>query len=433
MASSLRGDLKGTCLFGVVIIGIFLGGGTVWSVQAPLSGAVIANGVIGFESKRKTIQHLEGGIIEEILINEGDRVKAGTTLVILNDTATRAQTEELRNRIRTLAAEEARLHAERARKSEIQFNHPLLNGADDPEIAAILDQQRSHFEARASNLETQREILRKRIDQLKKQIDGLRMQRKGVRTQLDLIREEAVVVKDLFEKGYERKPRLLALRRAEAEIVGTEGQLIASIARSKEAIGEAQIRISNLETDHLEEVNARLTQVQADRLSAELIYKGSLDRLVRTRVVSPIDGVVLDVKFKTVGGVIRPGEPILDIVPAGDELIINAHIRPTDIDEVLTGSPATVMFPAFQWRYFNRVNGEVIHVSADAFEDQTTGDRYYMVDVEIDRKHLQEVAPELTLTAGMPAEVFITTADRTVADYLIRPIKRSFERAFREN
>ncbi len=259
------------------------------------------------------------------------------------------------------------------------------------------------------------------------------MQRKGVRTQLDLIREEAVVVKDLFEKGYERKPRLLALRRAEAEIVGTEGQLIASIARSKEAIGEAQIRISNLETDHLEEVNARLTQVQADRLSAELIYKGSLDRLVRTRVVSPIDGVVLDVKFKTVGGVIRPGEPILDIVPAGDELIINAHIRPTDIDEVLTGSPATVMFPAFQWRYFNRVNGEVIHVSADAFEDQTTGDRYYMVDVEIDRKHLQEVAPELTLTAGMPAEVFITTADRTVADYLIRPIQRSFERAFREN
>ena len=212
-----------------------------------------------------------------------------------------------------------------------------------------------------------------------------------------------------------------------------EGELIASIARVAEAVGETLIRISNLETNLLEDVDAKLTQVQAERASLEELYREIIDRLSRTRVVSPVEGVVLDISFKTVGGVIRPGERILDIVPAGDELIINARIQPTDIDEVKVGSSASIMFTAFQRRYLKRIRGKVVHVSADAFEDKSSGARYFMADIKIDRKHLAEVAPKLTLTPGMPAEVFISTEERTFADYLIQPLKRSFARAFRES
>jgi HlyD family type I secretion membrane fusion protein len=433
MATNLRKELRTSCIFGAAVIGIFLGGGIVWAVRAPLSGAVIANGVIGFESKRQTIQHLEGGIIKEIRVTEGDIVTAGSTLLVLDDTAARARTEELRNRIRTLAAEEARLLAERARNAKIDFNHPLLQPADDAEVALVIEQQTSLFEARITNFNTRRNILKKRIGQLEKQIEGLEIQLKGVRTQLALVREEAETVAGLVDKGYERKPRLLSLLRAEADVSSTEGELITSIARGEEAISETEIRITNLETDLLENVDARLSQVTAERVSAEKLYRETTDRLSRTVVVSPIDGVVLDVRFKTVGGVVRASEPILDIVPVGDdELIINARIRPTDIDEVATGSAATVMFSAFQRRYLKRINGEVVQVSADAFSDENTRERFYLVDVKIDRAHLQEIAPELELTAGMPADVFITTKQRTVAEYLIQPVMRSFERAFRE-
>ena len=433
MKTPLGRELRGSTLFGVGVIVILLGGGTLWSMHAPLSGAVIANGVIGFETKRKTVQHLEGGIIKRILVKEGDRIEAGATLLYLDDIKARARAEELRNRIRTLAGEEARLHAERARKPKIDFSHPLLKPLGDPEVAEIVEQQRSHFGARASNLKTRREILNKRVDQLKKQAVGLRRQLKGTRTQLRLVREEAEVVKELVAKGYDRKPRLLAILRTEAQLVAEEGELIASIARSAEAIGETKIRIINLETALLEEVDAKLTQVKAERVSAEKLYRETMDRLKRTRVISPVEGVVLNIRFKTIGGVVRPGDPILDIAPMRDELIINAQILPTDIDEVTAGSSATVMFSAFQQRYLKRINGEVIHVSADTFEDQKTGKRYFQADVRIDRKHFKEVAPELELAAGMPADVFITTTERTLADYLIRPIKRTFERAFRES
>lgn len=433
MATKLRSELRASCIFGVAVIGIFLGGGTLWAVSAPLSGAVIANGVIGFESKRQTIQHLEGGIIKEIRVKEGDIVTAGSTLLVLDDTTARARTDELRNRIRTLAAEEARLLAERERNAKIEFDHPLLQSPNDSEVALVIKQQTSLFKARITNFKTRRKILKKRIGQLEKQIDGLAIQLKGVRRQLELVREEAATVADLVKKGYERKPRLLSLLRAEANVSATEGELITSIARGEEAISETELRITMLETDLLEDVDARLSQVTAERVSAEKIYRETTDRLARTNILSPIDGVVLDVRFKTVGGVIRAGEPILDIVPVGDdELIINARVRPTDIDEVATGSSATVMFSAFQRRYLKRINGEVVQVSADAFSDETTRERYYLIEVKIDRAHLDEVAPELELTAGMPADVFITTKQRTVAEYLIQPIMRSFERAFRE-
>ena len=431
--SSLRKDLRGTLLFGLAVVGLFLVGGVLWAVSAPLSGAVIANGVISFESERKTVQHLEGGIIKRILVKEGDAVEPGTTLLLLDDTQARARADELRNRIRTLAAEEARLHAERAQSESISFDHLLLQPAYDAEIAAIREQQTSHFQARISNLTAQREVLTSRIEQLKEQTIGLQRQLKGTRSQMRLIREEAAVVSDLLAKGFERRPRLLALRRTEAQLMASDGELTAAIAQVREAIGETEMRIINLETNRLERVDARLTTVQSERISAEKLFRETLDRLSRTRVISPIEGVVLDVGFKTVGGVVGPGEPILQIVPHRDELIIKAHIQPTDIDEVSVGSPATVAFSAFLQRHFKRVNGEVVHVSADAFEDQTTNARFFLVDVKIDKDHLAEIAPDLPLTAGMPADVFITTSERTLAEYLVEPVKRTFQRAFRES
>lgn len=433
LSSKLGREIRGSTFFGIAIIVIFIGGGIAWSVQAPLAGAVIAPGVIGFKTKKKTVQHLEGGIIKEILVKSGDIVNAGATIMVLDDTRAKARADELRNRIRTLAAEEARLNAERLKAPKIIFDHPLLQAAGDAELATTLEQQINHFKARAGNLKTRRDIFKKRIRQLNKQKIGLNKQLDGVRKQLILVLEEAVVVEDLVKKGYDRRPRLLAILRTQAQLVASEGELIASIARNAEAVGETRIRIINLDTDLLQEVDSKLTQVHSERVGAEKQYREIVDRLSRTRVVSPIKGVILDVRFKTVGGVIRPGEPILDIVPANDELVVNARIRPTDVDEVALGSPASVMFSAFQRRYLKRIDGEVVHLSADAFQDKDTGASYFLADIKIDRDQLKEIAPDLVLAAGMPAEVFIKTTERTLADYLIQPIKRTFERAFRES
>ncbi|MFQ5972513.1 MAG: HlyD family type I secretion periplasmic adaptor subunit, partial [Alphaproteobacteria bacterium] len=248
-----------------------------------------------------------------------------------------------------------------------------------------------------------------------------------------LIAEEIAGVNDLFEKGLERKPRLLTLQRTEAELLGTEGELEARIARAQEAIGETELQIVNLKIERLEEIDTRLSEVLGQRAELEEQMRASLDRLRRTDIRAPVAGTVIDLRYKTTGGVIGPGEPILDLVPLEGDLVIEARVRTNDIDDVHAGQNAHIVFSSFAQRNLKRVEGEVQRVSPDTLEDERTGERYYTARLTVDRQHLRDVAPEIELSPGMPAEVFIATQERTLLEYLLQPFLETLERAFRES
>jgi HlyD family secretion protein len=430
---TLKSDLRGTFWLGMVIVALFFGVGGLWAVAAPMSGAVIASGAVSPEGSRRTIQHLEGGIIRDFQVKEGSKVKAGDLLLVLADVGAQAEVGTLTTRLRALTATEARLQAERISAESVTFAHPVLTDRSDPEVAAVIDQQVNQFETRHASDENRMQILTQRIAQLDQQTIGAERQIEGIRRQLALIREEIVAKKELYEKGYETKPRLLALQRNEAELVGSEGELLSRIARNNEAIGETKLQITNTQVQRKEDVDRELADVQAKRVEVEAQIEASLDKLKRTSIVAPVDGTVMDLHFKTVGGVVRPGEPILDIVPDDEDLVVEARVRPNDIDDVQAPAQAYVVFPSYPQRRMIRVPGEVQRLSADTLADPRTGERYYTARIVVDRDKLHELDPFVVLTPGMPADVYIATVERTFLDYLLQPFMFAIERAFREH
>ena len=431
-SSSLSRELRGTVLLGFAILcGFFiLGGG--WAATAPVAGAAIAQGVVSPEGSLRHVQHLEGGVIDEIKVREGDHVSAGDVLVLLSGISARAQAAQFTGRLRALAAAEARLQAERAGDMAINFQHPSLADQSDAEVRGVIEQQVNQFLTRHANDESQESILGQRVAQLKLQITGAEKQLESVRQQTGLIRQEVVIVQEMVEKGYERKSRLLALQRAEADLLGQEGELISRIARAEEQIGETKLQIVNVKVKRKEEVEQELTETQAKRAEVEQQLKDSLDKVSRTSIAAPVSGTILDLKFKTTGGVVRPGEEVVSIVPDKDNLIIEAHVAPRDVDDVRVGQHAYVIFPSFPQRNLHRIDGQVSAVSADAFQDEKSGERYYKVKIEIDRAQLRRLDPSIILTPGMSAKAFIATADRTVLEYLLQPFLFTVERGFRE-
>lgn len=431
-APSLRRALRNTgWLSGAIIMLFFVFGGG-WAASLPLAGATIASGVISPEGSRRTVQHLEGGIIREIKVKEGDRVAHEDILFVLEDTGAQAQVGMLSSRLIALAAKEARLHAERQEKTEIGFDHPVLGDPLDPVVQATIRQEINQARTRAANDASRAAILRQQVAQLEEQIKGHQRQLESVRRQKSFIQEELADVLQLYEKGYERKARVLALQRAEAELMGSEGELVADMARATEAIGEARLQIVNLRIDRAEQVDAELSETQAERAEVEERIKESLDQLDRTAILAPASGTIHNIRFKTPGGVIGPGEPILDIVPGEDDLLVEARISPQDIDDVRAGLPAYVIFPSYPQRNLHRIPGKVSTVSADTLQDETTGLYYYETHVKLDREELQTIAPEIELTPGMPAEVYIATVERTLLEYLLQPALQTIERTFRE-
>lgn len=430
---SLLGELRGTALLGLaILVGFFVIGGG-WAATAPISGAAIAPGVISPEGSRRRVQHLEGGIVQEIRVVDGDRVRAGDVLLALAPVGAQAEVGQLMSRLRVLVATEARLQAEREGKAEVAFDSPLLRERNDPEVRQLMEQQTNQMSTRRANDASQESILTQRIAQLQQQIVGAEKQLQGVRRQNDLIREEIVVVKDMYQQGYERKSRLLALQRTEADLGGQEGQLLAAIARAEEQIGETKLQIINIGVERKEDIDQQLTDTQAKRAEVEQQLKQSIDRLSRTTISAPVPGTVLDLRFKTIGGVIRPGEEVLSIVPNEENLIVDARVAPHDIDDVHAGQHAYVIFPSFPQRNLHRIDARVRTVSADALQDEHTGKAYYKAEIEIDRAQLHRLDPQIDLLAGMPAEAFIATAERTVLDYLIEPFLLVVEHSFREH
>jgi HlyD family type I secretion membrane fusion protein len=410
---------------------LFFGGLGSWAALAPLSSAAVAPGTVRVESHRKTVQHLEGGIIRELGVGEGDEVARDQVLIRLDRTQAEARYQAVRNQYQSLKAAEARLVAEREGHTRIAFPQKLVRERDDPRVAEILAGQEQIFNTRRRSFEGRSKILEQRIEQLKSQIRGLEAQVAAEERQIELIADETADVQDLVQKGLERKTRLLALQRQAALLGGSQAQHLAEIAGAEQAIGETELQIFNL-TDRLAaEIASELRDVQALLVEAEEELKAADDMLRRRDIRAPIAGTVVNLLVFTPGGVIEPSQPILDIVPRDDELLVEAQVSPLDIDVVKPGLEAQVRLTAFKQRSTPTLAGQVRHVSADHLVDEKTGTAYYEAEVMIDAE-AQVQLESVELYPGMPAEVMIMTGKRTLWDFLVTPVTESFARAFRE-
>lgn len=421
-----RPPVRGTVLAGVAALALGFGGFGAWAARAPLAGAAIAPGVVAVDTSRKTIQHLEGGIIAELPVREGDRVEAGQVLVRLDDLEARALHGLLQGEYFALRAQEVRLEAERDGRAELFFPAGL-----DRAPAEILAGQRRIFESGREALAGRIDVLGRRIAQLEAQIAALDAQLAAGRDQLALVAEEVAGVRAMVEKGLERKPRLLALERQAASLAGQQGEYANRIAQAREAIAEAEMEILNARRSQVEKAALELRETGMRRAEVEERLATATVALGRREVVAPQSGIVLNLRYHTLGGVVPPGGEILDLVPEGDPLVVEARIAPTDIDVVHPGLPARIALSAYKSRTTPHLDGRVLRVSADALADERTGQPFFRAEIEVDARQVA-MLEAIRLRPGMPVEAFIETGERTLLDYLVQPLADSFRRAFRE-
>ena len=431
---SLDGNLRGPVLIGTAVVFGFFGIFGGWATFVPIAGGAIAPGIVSPDGSLKTVQHLEGGIIRELMVRDGDRVAQGDPVVVLEETQAKANFEVLNGQRRSFAAAQARLEAEQINADAVTFPNWLLAEAQtDTSAQKVIDSEAAIFESRRQTQAGTALILEQRVAQLREEIKGFEQQIESDEIQIDLINQEIASVQTLVRKGLERKPRLLGLQRRQAEISSSMSGRKASIARSQQQIGETEIRITTTQSQFLDEVSGRLSEVRTRLVSVEEEIEARRDVLDRTVIAAPVSGVVVGRRFSTAGGVVRPGDTILDIVPDGGNLQIDARISPTDIDIVHPGLTAKVHLLSFSQRAVPAVDGTVQTVSADSLEDERTGERYFKAQVLIDAAHLASAGDDIQLTPGMPADVLIVTGHRTLLSYLTQPLRDSLRRSFRDD
>ncbi|SDR61149.1 HlyD family secretion protein [Rhizobiales bacterium GAS113] len=412
--------------------GFILGLGT-WSTFAPLESAAIASGAVEAESSRKTIQHLEGGIIDDILVADGDVVRAGQILIRLDATKARAELQSLRGQLWDATARESRLLAEQHGQEQVSFPSELETLArENPAVLAILAGQQGLFDARRQVLRSQMAVISKKMSQVEQEIVGLKAQEIAAVKRAGIVHEEVDTVTILINKGLERRPRLLSLEREMADIDGRRGETTAQISRAAQVISESQATLIKLESDRQNEIAQSLRETQNQIFQLREQIPAAEDQLSRKEVKAPEDAVVTDLRVHTLGGVIGAGEPLLDLVPRHDRLIVTARVRPEDIDVVHPGLNADVHLLAYSERRVPLLKGVVIQVSADRLVDKRTDQPYYAAKIRVLDERLAELNG-VRIIPGMPTQVFIKTGRSTVALYALRPLLDSFSGAFREH
>jgi membrane fusion protein, type I secretion system len=425
--------LRGVTWTGNLLVGCFVLGLGAWSTFAPLESAAIASGTVESESSRKTIQHLEGGIIREILVADGDAVRAGQTLISLEDTKARAEAQSLQGQFWDATAREARLLAEQRGDERVSFPAKLEMAQNaNPSVAAVLAGQQSIFETRRQVFQSQAAVNREKRSQVEKEIEGLRAQEGAASWRIEIVREEVATVATLVSKGLERRPRLLNLQREMADIEGRRGEIVAQISRAGQVINESQATHLKLENDRQNEIAQSLREAQSQIFQIRERLQSADDQLLRTAVKAPEDGVVTDLRIHTPGGVVGAGAPLMDLVPRQDRLIVTARVRPEDIDVVRPGLSADVNLLPYNQRRVPRLKGTVTHVSADRLLDKRTDQPYYAAKIRVQDPRIAEI-DGIRIIPGMPAQVFIKTGRGTVALYALKPLLDSFNNAFYED
>jgi epimerase transport system membrane fusion protein len=407
-------------------VGVFVG----WSVIAPLDSAAVAPGVVIVEGYRKSLQHLEGGIVKAIHVRDGDAVQPGQLLLELDDTRARADLEVVRGQYHALRAREARLVAERDGTAEPEFPPEFLVSGD-PDLRDAVEGQRRLFRERRRSLDGERAVLEQRIGQLEEQIHGLQGVQTAKGRAVESYRVEIADLKKLFERGMGDRQRLRELERAAAELEGEQAEHAAAASAARVQVSETRLQILQLEQRFRTELVGELREAQDRSSGLKERIRALEDTLTRTRIVAPVAGTVVGLALHTVGGVVPAGGRLLDLVPAGVDLVVEAQVQPGDISRVYAGLPAHVRFTALKSRTTPVVDGVVETVSADRITDPAAHLSYFLARVRVSREALGVLGGK-PLLPGMPAEVMIRTGERTLAEYLIKPLTDGFARAFRE-
>jgi HlyD family secretion protein/epimerase transport system membrane fusion protein len=402
-----------------------------WGFLVPLAGGAVAPGIITPDSYKKTVQHLEGGIIADLRVREGAEVTAGQPLLVLESVQENATYDTLREQHWMLLAKQARLDAERAEGEQIEWPGELQS--EDPRVRAVVGAQQRVFETRRDSRVAKRKVLQQKIEQLSEQINGINAELQSASSQISLIEEEMQAKDTLVAKNLIAKPEALRVRRMHAEMVGKRGEYIADIARVRQQIGETRMQLLADDAERADQVANEADKVHNDQMSVLEKMRSSADVLRRMVVTAPISGTIVNLRFKTVGGVVQRGESILEIVPSDDALVIDARVTPLDVKAVHKGLQAQIQLSAYTSRDTPRIPGVVQSVSADRIVDAATHQPYYLARVTVNRDLLRRMAPHVELIPGMPADVLIVTGHRTMIDYLSKPFRDAFWRSFRES
>jgi HlyD family type I secretion membrane fusion protein len=422
-------DWKKPAILGYVIIiftFVVLGG---WSAVAKLDSAVTAPGIVTVENSRKSVQHLEGGIVDKILVQEGQRVDEGQVLFKLAPTQAQASLELQVNQLDDLLAQEARLLAEREHAKAITWPEEITTRADLPLIKEAMSDQTKQFNEEEASLNGQIELLKSKIGEYNNQIQGLQVERDATNKQLQFIVQELKDLTYLLQENLVQKSRVLALQRENARLEGVIGGSLADEAKARTAIGGAELDIQQARNKFNEQVATSILDVRKKISDAREKAGVARDVFKRLEITAPVSGTAQNLKVFTVGGVIKPGETLLEIVPDHEALIVQAHVAPQDMDRMEVGMRAEVRFPAFKASILPILSGRVQSVSRDRLVDEQTRQPYFLAQVVA-----TDIPDEIRdhLVAGMPAELIFPTGERTVLNYLTRPLRDRMSGAFRE-
>jgi HlyD family secretion protein len=426
-ARAFEGELR-TGLRALIVVGGLAGG---WMALVPLSGAVVVPGNLVVQSNVKAIQHPTGGVVAQIPVHNGMRVTAGDLLLRLDATQAQASLQVVSKQLDDMRAKIARLVAERDGQPRPAIPPEMSARLDDPNVKTLLASEASLFRARVTARESQKELLKSKVSQLGEEIVGLEAQVASKAKQLELITGELTGVQELFDKRLVPIARLTALQRESARIEGERGQLTSTIAETKTKVDEAKLQMVRLDQDVRTEVVKELGEAQGKEAELSERSVAARDVLERIEMRAPTSGVIHQLNAHTIGGVIRAGDTVMEVVPDSDDLQIEARLQPNDIDQVRKGQQAFVRFSAFNQRVTPQLIGQVSYVSPDTTRDQQTSMSYFTVRIMLPEEERRRLAG-LQLSSGMPAEVFMQTGSRTMLSYLFKPILDQFQRAFIE-
>jgi membrane fusion protein, epimerase transport system len=417
---------------GMIVIAVTFGGLGTWAAVAPLHGAVVAAGQVKVENSRKTVQHLEGGIVSAILVKEGDQVKQGQPLIMLESTQVDAQFNMLRDQLDAELAHAARLTAEKNWQSNISFPADLLKRAKEANVADILRNETHIFNTKRETLDGEIKLLTGQIEEVKGETASLTAQITATEKTIGYLHEELAANETLAKKGFVSAPKVLELKRALSEQEDRQGEYSADISRARQKATELQLRIASLRDDYAKQASDELKKSQDQIFDLQERLRVPEDAMKRQSITAPVAGRVVDLKVHTVGGVIGTREPLMDIVPEQRQLIIESRVKVEDIDDLRVGMEAEVRLTAYKQRITPLVKAKVIYVSADSLMDEATHMPYYKTNVQVDEKSMKEAGENIELYPGMPAEVYIITRERTALEYLLEPVTDTLRRSFRE-
>ena len=418
---------------GLLVVIVAFGGGGLLLGRAPLAGAVVASGVVKVADNHKSVQHLEGGIVKEIRVRNGDRVAAGQTLIVLEDERTSAGLDLLAGQWDAAAAKAARLQAECDFRPEPVFPERLRVRAEDPKVAELLRMETSLFQSKRLALERQLKSFDDQIGEIDREQNSLQTQLGAEKEASRLLAEEVRVNEAGQQRQVVTKVQVLALKRTQQERLARQAELGGAIARSRQRMEELRSRATAFRNQYTQTAADELSTVRAQLSDLEEKQRPSRDAVNRQVIVAPIAGQVVDLQVFTLGGVVRPGERLLDIMPDSEPLLIEARIGLDDIDDVRLEQPADIRLTAYPIRTTPLLRGVVRYISADQLSDPRTGTPHYIAQVAVDASSLAAAGGDgVHLQPGMHAELFIKTSERTVLDYLLEPVAATLRRALRE-